>query len=58
MVGDEERNVCSAGHESFYGSPFPILFLAKIAGFETSSRPYLLTCGGPCHLDVISFDSP
>ena len=38
--------------ESCYGSP-PQLFLNEIAGFETSSRPYLLKYGAPCPPDVI-----
>ena len=38
--------------ESFYGNP-PQLFSNDIAGFETSSRPYILKYGAPCHPDVI-----
>ena len=38
--------------ESFYGSP-PQLFFNEIAGFETSSRPFLLKYGYPRHPDVI-----
>ena len=42
-----------ATYEAFYGSPHPQLFFNEIVGFETSSRPYLLKHGAPCHLDVI-----
>ena len=37
---------------SFYGSPLNFLF-NDIAGFETSSRPYLLKYGALCLPDVI-----
>ena len=39
------------GEESFYGSTPNIS--SEIAGFETSSRPYLLKYGAPCRPDVI-----
>ena len=39
--------------ESFYDPPPPQRFFNEIAGVETSSRPDLRKCGGPCHLDVI-----
>ena len=48
LVGYDQ---CPSG-ESFYGSPRKIS-LTKIADFETSSRPYLLKYGAPCHPDVI-----
>ena len=32
---------------------WPQPFFNEIAGLETSSRPYLLKCGAPCHPDVI-----
>ena len=38
--------------ESFYGSP-PNISLTEIAGFETSSRPYILKYGAPCHPNMI-----
>ena len=31
----------------------PHIFLHDNAGFETSSRPYLLKHGAPCHPDVL-----
>ena len=40
------------GAESFYGSP-PQHFFNETAGFETSSRRYLLKYGVPCHPDVM-----
>ena len=42
----------SCCYESFYGSP-PQLLFNEIAGFETSSQPYLLKFHAPCHRDVI-----
>ena len=52
--GKEIREFCvtEVSVESFYVSP-PTFVLTKSSVFETSSRPYLLKYGAPCHPDVI-----